>query len=334
LHPDLAASENALSVILQKARRLSEDFDDSVRDLEMKIRSLAEWAPDTPHHGGLGGLLQNVGELTGVNRAIEAVGHVDELWARCGQFLSNLSDLLQTVSAVLGTASLLLFWAPGVGQALGTLSIVTAGGALAAKSLLYATGAKDEYGQPFVSRGELLTSGLTVGVGLAGAGLGATAAKAEAVAEGKSVSIAAKFAEGFDRRALVKGVRDEVAAQSATVRQVGLKEFPKAAWDESVRTVREMSTLERKITLGGRVLDVTNPVLAPKITGKGPDFTDVAGLKSGIKAVHDLPSDFRDLISNTRAPLDLRPSVPDQMASMGTQHMSVGGEAPQPVMGP
>lgn len=350
---ELTAAGETLTTILQKARRLGEDFERTLSDLESEIRALSEWAPDRPQRSGLSGLIRSLADHTGVTAAVDAIRRVDDLFIHSARYLSNLSDLLQTASAILGTASLLMVWAPGIGGTLGAISLAAAGGAAALKTTLFLTGAKDEYGRAYVSRKELTGSLIVVSAGAAGAGIGAATARAGHVAKATAAatkaadkaeeaaaavkaakeaapSFASKFTEGLKPKALAEGWKTEVQAQRAGLdlfREVGGREFAKRAAGDIGANLRAMSATETVFTVSGRVFDLVNPVATPIATGEHPDPRDLGGFRSGIKAVRQLPEDFMRSVQNEARPFGAHLNDPS-----GAGQFMVG-DAPKPVMG-
>jgi hypothetical protein len=333
--PDLVAANEALVDILEQAKRLHEDFDQAQSDLEVRIRDLTQWAPDAPKKNWFDRLADSASRMTGIDSLADAVSGFDDLLENSARFLSNLSDVLQGVSAICGTASLLMFWLPGASAALGTLSLAAAGGAAAVKTGLYLTGAKDEYGRPYVRGGELTASLVSFGVGAAGAGVGAAAAKAkdvkaataaaargartgkEAVAGAKAAkdagsSVASRVAGKFRPGVLKEGLADDMTmlrSKKALFETAGRKAFLERTAAEIGQNFAAMSRPERALVVGGRVVDLGFPIISPLVTGDEPRPKDVGGLRPAIGEIRKLPEEFVRLVEHGSDPLNLRARV-------------------------
>jgi len=328
--PDLVAATNALEQILDRARRMHDDFDQAQSDLEVRIRDLTQWAPKPPHQGWMDRLVHGVEHVTGIDKLTGVIDGINGLLSDCALYLSNLSDVLQSVSAVLGMASLVLFWFPGVGEGLGTLSIATAIGAAGIKSGLYVAGAKDKYGRPLVSGKELAGSLITVGVGAASAGIAGAAERAVPAAKAAALLRNAKTAEevaaaeaakkavpsvfeeatkAWSAEAVSKGLSEGtefVEAQKEMLEKVGAKTFLKKAAAQVGGNFSAMPGMEKGLWLGGRTFDVVNPTLTPLATEGRLDFSDVGGFHSAFKEVKALPEEFRRYMDSETEDLDLR----------------------------
>lgn len=348
---DLVAATNALETILDQARRLDDDFDLAQSDLEVRIRDLTQWAPKPPHHGWLDRLVHGVEHATGIDRLEGALHRVNELFSDCALYLSNLSDVLQSVSAVLGAGSLLLFWVPGVGASLGALSMATAAGAATIKTGLYLTGAKDKYGRPYVSGKELAGSLITVAVGAASAGIGAAAERAGSMAE---AATALKNAETAEEVAAAKaaqkavpsvfktamedvnaeklkegldGLKETVKSEREVLDKVGGKAFLKHAAKEVRQNLAEISGKEMGLTAGARAFDLANPVVAPLATEGRVDVKDVGGFQSAFTSVKELPGEFKRYVEHGEEPVDLHFRSPRE-----GPRITSPGEPMKPVM--
>ncbi|MCI0584727.1 MAG: hypothetical protein L0227_17865, partial [Chloroflexi bacterium] len=175
-------AEARLEAIRAEARALAGQFNRAAQGLATSIEELVEYAPKKPGRSWLdrvGGVVGDVVELglrmTPIGLAVTAIQLADRLIEELAPFLDELSNLLSSMSSFLGFASALFMWAPGIGPGLATAALITAGGAAAVKTGLYLSGAKDEYGRPYVSGAELRGAYIDVAIEGAGAALGAGA---------------------------------------------------------------------------------------------------------------------------------------------------------------
>ena len=315
--PSVMAQGAGLDDILRQARDLKEQFEHTLGDLARLIRDQTAFAPNSPPHHWWDGAVKAVGDTTGINQVVHAVTHMQEFMTHLAEQAAKLSDLLQSASAILGVGALVLCWAPGIGEALGTLSVATAGTAAALKTGLYLVGAKDEFGRPLVSRNEMIGSVAMAGVAVVGAGIGATARAGEAgeigfrsaeAAKDTAKAVGREFVEGFKPSELTAGFSREVAAQEMRLKDlesVGFERFRKNAATEIAQHLQEMPGSEKLLTVTGRIYEVAVPSVSPKLTGEPMDPSAAGGFKEAFKGIKELPEQFHGTLRAKFEPLDV-----------------------------
>ena len=334
------AQGDGLSNILRQARDLREQFEHTLTDLARLIRDQTAFAPKSPPHYWWDGALSAVGDATGINQVVHAVTHMQEFMTHLAEQAAKLSDLLQSASAILGVGALVLCWAPGIGEALGTLSVATAGAAATLKTGLYLVGAKDEFGRPLVSRSEMIGSVAMAGVAVVGSGIGAAARAGEVGEVGfKSVeaakdtakAVGREFVEGFRPSELTTAVSRDVAAQRRNldlVRKVGGEKFEKQAAAKVLNHLKEMPKSGLVLTVSGRFYEVAMPVVTPSLTSDSADLSAIGGFKEGFKGIQELPEQFHGMLHAEAEPLDVRLRTPG-----GDGTFMTSPDALRPVMG-
>lgn len=336
----VVAQGDALSDILRQARDLREQFEQTLTDLARLIRDQTAFAPKSPPHHWWDGALNAVGDATGINQVVHAVTHMHEFMTHLAEQAAKLSDLLQSASAILGVGALVLCWAPGIGEALGTLSVATAGAAATLKTGLYLVGAKDEFGRPLVSRSEMIGSVAMAGVAVVGSGIGAAARAGEAgqigfrsveAAKDTAKAVGREFVESFKPSEVTGGLSREMATQKeniALAEKIGAKKFETPAVKAAYQHFKTMPAVGQGLTVSGRLYEVGVPVVSPTFTGKSVDVSAVAGFKEGFRAVQELPEQFHGALQAEMEPLGIHLRTPG-----GEGTFMTSPDALRPVMG-
>jgi hypothetical protein len=198
----------------------------------------------------------------------------DSLFDEFGSLISELSDLLSSMSAFLGFASALFTWAPGIGQGLAVAALVTAGGAAAVKTGLYFSGAKDEYGRPYVDRAELTGAFVDVAIEGAGVALGAAAKSMS-----KSVTIGEAMAKEFDiARNLTK-----LGKSATSVGDLGIKQAAVGMLKEFTTEWGKRGILEGGATAAVIAVVLDEPAVSPALKGERVDWGQISGWYGTVK---------------------------------------------------